>query len=101
MASGTAMPARASKGGAISISSTRASLLTPARIRAGQEKMSGTRTSPSQKAAAFLDETVVAEGLAMVTRENDDGVVALAGLVEDGEDAGDLVVDELDHGVVG
>ena len=51
--------------------------------------------------AAFKDQAVIAEHLAVIAHEDDDRVLALASLVEVVEDAAELLVDELDHGVVG
>jgi len=53
------------------------------------------------EAAAFEDEAVIAEGFAVVAGEDDDGVFALAGVVEEVEEVTEFFVEELDGGVVG
>ena len=54
-----------------------------------------------EEAAALVDQPVVAHRLAVVAHEHDDRVLALAGPIERLEDAPELVVDLLDHRVVG
>ncbi len=52
------------------------------------------------EAAAFAGEAVIAEHFAVVTREDDDGVFALARALKSIEHAADVFVDKGDHAVV-
>ena len=61
----------------------------------------GDSHQPFVKATAFEKKAVVSEHFAVIAGEDDDGVIALPGFFKRVQETADIVVDQLDHGVVG